>query len=89
MRILITGGAGFIGVNCANHFSNQGHEIVVFDNLSRMGSEKNLAWIKGQCPVEFVKGDLREYQDLVDVRPRKGHLISFFTWLLRWQSQPP
>ena len=72
MRILITGGAGFIGVNCAAYFANQGHEIVVFDNLSRMGSEKNLTWIRAQYPVEFVKGDLREYEHLVDVTTQKG-----------------
>jgi CDP-paratose 2-epimerase len=72
MKVLITGGAGFIGANCANYFASQGHEIVVFDNLSRMGSEKNLEWIKGQYSVEFVKGDLREYEQLVEVTTQKG-----------------
>jgi len=72
MKILITGGAGFIGVNCANYFASQGHEIVVFDNLSRRGSEKNLEWIRDQYPLKFVKGDLREYQHLVDVTTQQG-----------------
>lgn len=72
MRILVTGGAGFIGANCATYFANQGHEIVILDNLSRMGSEKNLEWIKRKCSVEFVKGDLRRYQDLVDIIAQKG-----------------
>lgn len=72
MRLLITGGAGFIGANCANHFANQGHEVIIFDNLSRVGSEKNLEWIKRKCSVEFVKGDLRRYQDLVDIIAQKG-----------------
>ena len=72
MRILITGGAGFIGANCAVYFANQGHEIIIFDNLSRMGSEKNLKWIKSKCSIEFIRGDIRSYDDLVDVITQKG-----------------
>lgn len=72
MRILITGGAGFIGVNCASYFAKKGHEVVIFDNLSRMGSEKNIQWIKDECSVEFVKGDVRKFEPLVDVITQKG-----------------
>lgn len=72
MKILITGGAGFIGVNCAIYFADKGHEVVVFDNLSRIGSEKNLEWIRSVCSVEFVEGDLRKYDDLVDVITQNG-----------------
>ncbi|MBW2970927.1 NAD-dependent epimerase/dehydratase family protein [Candidatus Woesearchaeota archaeon] len=35
MKILITGGAGFIGSHVAEFYANKGHEVVVFDNLSR------------------------------------------------------
>jgi len=62
MKVLITGGAGFIGVNCATYFADKGHEVVMFDNLSRIGSEKNLKWVKSRCSVEFVKGDLRNFE---------------------------
>jgi len=72
MRILITGGAGFIGVNCASYFAKKAHHVVIFDNLSRVGSEKNLRWIKNECPVEFIKGDLRKFEELVDVMTQKG-----------------
>jgi len=72
MRILITGGAGFIGANSSVYFAKKGHEIIIFDNLSRIGSEKNLEWIKSKCSVEFVKGDIRSYDDLVDVMIQKG-----------------
>lgn len=72
MRILITGGAGFIGANCTVSFARKGHEIVIFDNMSRAGSEKNLEWMKQECSFEFVKGDVRNYQALVDVTKNYG-----------------
>jgi CDP-paratose 2-epimerase len=67
MKILITGGAGFIGVNSAYYFGNQGQEVTIFDNLSRAGSSKNLEWIQSKCDVNFFQGDLRKLIDLVDV----------------------
>jgi CDP-paratose 2-epimerase len=72
MKILITGGAGFIGVNSAYYFANQGHEVTIFDNLSRAGSSKNLEWIQSQCKVSFFQGDLRKFVDLVDVFNNHG-----------------
>jgi CDP-paratose 2-epimerase len=72
MKILITGGAGFIGVNSANYFGKKGHQVVLFDNLSRIGSDKNIEWIKSECKVEFFKGDLRKFVDLVDVFNNNG-----------------
>lgn len=72
MKILITGGAGFIGVNCAYYFASQGHKVIIFDNFSRVGSEKNLNWIKSTCSVESVKGDLRKYEDITNVIIHKG-----------------
>jgi len=67
MNILITGGAGFIGVNSAHYFAKNGHRVVIFDNLLRDGSGKNLEWIKSECDVEFFKGDLRKFVDLADL----------------------
>jgi len=72
MRILITGGAGFIGVNCASYFAKKAHHVVIFDNLSRVGSEKNIQWIKSKSSLQFVKGDVRKYDELVDVMTQKG-----------------
>lgn len=40
MKFFITGGAGFIGCNSADYFLQQGHEVVVFDNLSRKGTSQ-------------------------------------------------
>jgi CDP-paratose 2-epimerase len=59
-RVLIIGGAGFIGVNTARHFAKKGWKITVFDNLIRPGTEVNLEWLVRDLGalVEFVKGDI-------------------------------
>jgi CDP-paratose 2-epimerase len=65
MRVLITGGAGFIGSNAARRFSDLGHETILFDNLSRPAARYNLRWLQGLHPdVRFVKGDVRDQNDL-------------------------
>ena len=65
--ILITGGAGFIGSNLADRLAGQGHEIIIYDALSRAGVERNLAWLKqrhGRRIVSIV-GDVRDEDQLV------------------------
>lgn len=68
MKILILGGAGFVGSFLARSFKkqNQVNSITVFDNLRRRGSEINLSEFK--ClGIDFVHGDIRQYQDLLDL----------------------
>ena len=36
-NILITGGAGFIGINAADYFLKKGNKVIIFDNFSRDG----------------------------------------------------
>ncbi len=66
MKLFITGGAGFIGCNSADYFLKQGHEVVVFDNLSRKGGPANMAWLQEQHGerLHFVAGDIRDYAGL-------------------------
>jgi CDP-paratose 2-epimerase len=60
MKLLITGGAGFIGTNFADYFVKKGWEVTVLDNLSRRGSAENLAWLQQTYPaIRFVKADIR------------------------------
>ena len=58
--ILITGGAGFIGVNSARHFAAKGWAVTVVDNLSRRGTEDNLQWLQAQAPIRFERADIRD-----------------------------
>lgn len=61
MRILVTGGAGFVGTNVASYFASQGHQVVVLDNLSRRGVTDNRDWLLRHHPdIEFVEGDIRD-----------------------------
>lgn len=59
--VLITGGAGFIGTNLADRLLCAGRRVVLFDNLSRTGSERNLDWLRRTHAglFEFQEGDIR------------------------------
>jgi CDP-paratose 2-epimerase len=59
--ILITGGAGFIGVNAARHFHQRGWAVVILDNLSRRGASDNLDWLRHQQQVRFEHVDIRDF----------------------------
>ncbi len=50
---LITGGAGFIGVNLADKILSEGKSVMIFDNLSRDGVENNLIWLKEKYPEKL------------------------------------
>ena len=63
-KITITGGAGFIGSNLAHRLLGRGHQITVFDNLSRSGGEQNLQWLRaehGDTALRLVKGELADF----------------------------
>jgi CDP-paratose 2-epimerase len=59
-RILITGGAGFIGCNAARYFGERNWSVTVLDNLSRMGAEKNLQWLRDGTTFDFSQVDVRD-----------------------------
>ncbi len=64
MKLLITGGCGFLGSNLAAHAIQQGYDLLVFDNLSRNGSLLNLQWLQGQGRFRFLHGDIRNANDV-------------------------
>mgnify|MGYP002634012656 FL=1 len=49
MKVLITGGCGFLGSNLASAFLADGAEVVVLDALYRKGSASNLHWLAEQA----------------------------------------
>ncbi|MFQ5615517.1 MAG: NAD-dependent epimerase/dehydratase family protein, partial [Anaerolineales bacterium] len=60
---LVTGGAGFIGSNYVARLLGRGENVTIYDNLSRGGAEKNLAWLRetyGVGSFKLVVGDVRD-----------------------------
>jgi CDP-paratose 2-epimerase len=64
-KVLVTGGAGFIGSNVSARYMKKGHEVVALDNFSRKGSKINSAWLKKTYPkIRIVDCDIRDKKKL-------------------------
>lgn len=63
MRILLTGGAGFIASHLAESYYYEGHEVIIVDNL-HSGSKDNLSSILGKTGVSFYQTDIRDQEAL-------------------------
>lgn len=61
MRILVIGGAGFIGSNIANQYLKKKFCVSILDNFSRIGALANIKWLKGHFKkgLDVLKGDIR------------------------------
>ena len=71
MRVLITGGAGFIGSHLADHYVNAGHQVTLLDNFST-GSKTNISHLEGKITV--VDGDIRSI-NLIDQLTQETDLV--------------
>ena len=60
-RILITGGAGFLGSHLCDFFVGLGHEVICMDNLIKPENLKNIAHLLGHERFRFIKYDVTEY----------------------------
>ena len=60
--VLVTGGAGFIGSNIADRLASEGHDVRVYDALSRPGVENNLEWLQARHGdrIQPVIADIRD-----------------------------
>ena len=67
MKLLITGGCGFLGSNLAAAALERGDELILFDNLYRSGSLANLTWLQSQGIFTFEHGDIRNANDVTRV----------------------
>lgn len=59
-RVLITGGAGFLGSHLCDRFMGEGHEVICVDNLIT-GSRENIAHLFGNPKFKFMHYDVTEY----------------------------
>lgn len=77
MKVLITGGAGFIGSNLTKRLLNDGHEVIVLDSLLRGNKLEKDVFSK----IEFIKGDVRDYETVLNAS-RGCDLIFHFAAVL-------
>ncbi|HEX9932113.1 MAG TPA: SDR family NAD(P)-dependent oxidoreductase [Allosphingosinicella sp.] len=75
--ILVTGGAGFIGCNIADRLAAEGHEVLVYDALSRPGVEANLEWLKERhgSPISSIVADIRDEDELARAAREAGAIF--------------
>ncbi|WP_254995997.1 SDR family NAD(P)-dependent oxidoreductase [Cyanobium sp. Aljojuca 7D2] len=70
MKVLITGGCGFLGSNLAASYLKEGAQVVVVDALFRKGSAANLAWLESQAAkgrFHFIQADLADAEAVLAV----------------------
>ncbi|MFJ3903471.1 dTDP-glucose 4,6-dehydratase [Streptomyces sp. NPDC090025] len=83
MRILVTGGAGFIGSQFVRAMlsgelpSSEGAQVTVLDNLTYSGNEANLAPVAELAGYTFVHGDIRDYATVDDVMRGQDAVVHF------------
>ena len=90
-KIVIIGGAGFIGINTAIHYAKKGKKIIIFDNFSRYGSKKNIKFVTSKFPnqIEIVEGGGSVDQETRLYDPDKGETRSMRSKerLVNWTVQ--
>jgi CDP-paratose 2-epimerase len=77
--VLITGGAGFIGTNLAERLLGDGREVVIFDNLSRRGVERNIDWLRRRYRhgLRLLVGDVRDLDGLARAASGVAEIFHF------------
>ena len=76
MRVLITGGAGFIGSHLSEALLDQGHQVLIIDNLST-GSIDNIAHLKGRAGFEYTIDSVENEPLLAELIDRSDVVFHF------------
>jgi CDP-paratose 2-epimerase len=77
MKYLVTGGCGFVGSNLASEVLRRSEELVILDNLSRLGSEQNLGWLQTLGEFLHYRFDIRDLNDVESVIKREKPDVVF------------
>jgi CDP-paratose 2-epimerase len=75
--ILVTGGAGFIGSNLADRLASEGHDVLIYDALSRPGVDTNLAWLKRRHPKR-ISATIADVRDTASLSAAAGQAGAVF-----------
>ena len=80
MRVLVTGGAGYIGSHTVLQLLRERHEVLVYDNFSNSAPE-SLRRVKqlANADVELREGDIRDGAALGPVLPNSSPRLSFIS----------
>jgi CDP-paratose 2-epimerase len=79
-KVLVTGGAGFIGTNVADRLLTEGEGVIIYDNLPRPGVENNLKWLTSKHPkTEVIIADVRDSFKLAKAVNESKHIFHFAT----------
>lgn len=73
-RILITGGAGFLGSHLCDYFIRLGHEVICMDNLIKKENIENISHLMGHERFRFIKYDVTEF---LHVEGKVDHILHF------------
>ena len=76
-RILITGGAGFIGVNLAARELAAGKTVTILDNFSRRGTDLNADWLRRHAgpALRVVRADVRTDRDVLQAEVDRADVV--------------
>lgn len=77
LKILVTGGAGFIGSSLCERLVAEGHSVLAYDSLFR-GSESNLSALQGHPHFQFMQGDVRDIDRLDEAVEHLGGVELIF-----------
>ena len=75
--VLITGGAGFIGSNLADRLAGEGHDVLIYDALSRPGVSTNLDWLRQRHPRR-ISATIADVRDTASLEAAAGEASAVF-----------
>lgn len=67
MKLLINGGCGFLGSNLASYAIENKYDVTIFDNMSRLGSDRNREWLGTLGDFTYIHGDTRNKNDMENI----------------------